>query len=56
MNCKKLKSGFTLIELIIVVAIVAFIATIAIGKFSDMREKAAKKTHFASIANVQRTI
>ncbi|MBQ6925455.1 MAG: prepilin-type N-terminal cleavage/methylation domain-containing protein [Kiritimatiellae bacterium] len=50
------KSGFTLIELIIVVAIIAFIATVAIGKFKDMREAAAKKIHFASIANVQRTI
>jgi len=48
--------GFTLIELILVVAIVAFIATLAVGKFADMRENSAKKLNFASLANVQRTI
>jgi prepilin-type N-terminal cleavage/methylation domain-containing protein len=56
MDNRKIRCGFTLIELILVVAIVAFIATLAIGKFSDMREKAAKKINFASIASVQRTI
>ena len=56
MNSKKLKAGFTMIELIIVVAIIAFITTLAIGKFSDMRAAAAKKINFASIASVQRTI
>ena len=56
MNNKKLKSGFTLIELILVVAIIAFIATVAIGKFTDMRANAAKKLNFASIGNVQRAI
>ena len=56
MKTSKAKSGFTLIELILVVAIIAFIATVAIGKFSDMREDAAKKTNFASIANIQRTL
>lgn len=56
MKSSKTKSGFTLIELILVVAIIAFIATVAIGKFSDMREDAAKKTNFASISNIQRTL
>jgi len=56
MNSSNSKSGFTLIELILVVAIIAFIATVAIGKFSDMREDAAKKTNFASISNIQRTL
>lgn len=56
MNYKKLKSGFTMIELIIVVAIIAFIATLAIGKFQDMRAASAKKLNFASLASVQRTI
>lgn len=50
------RNGFTLIELVLVVAILAMIATVAIGKFKDVRETAAKRTHLASINNVQRAI
>lgn len=53
---KSRNAGFTLIELVIVVAILAMIATVAIGKFKDVRETAAKRTHLASIVNVQHTI
>ena len=53
---KSHNAGFTLIELVIVVAILAMIATVAIGKFKDVRETAAKRTHLASIVNVQHTI
>ena len=49
-------NAFTLIELVIVVAILAMIATIAIGKFKDIRETAAKRTHLASVRNIQRAI
>ena len=50
------RKGFTLIELTIVVAILAFIAAVAVGRFKDVREAAAKKTNFASLVAVQRTI
>lgn len=52
----KLKSGFTLIELVLVVAIVAIISVIAIGKFTDFRKSAARKVNVANIKNITRTI
>lgn len=50
------KTGFTLIELILVVGILSILAVIAIGKFSDMRKEAARKTNVANIKNITRTI
>ena len=48
--------GFTLIELIIVIAILAIISALAIGKFADLRKEAARKANVANIRNIARTI
>lgn len=54
---KKLqKRGFTLIELVLVVGIVAILSVIAIGKFADVRKDAARKANVANIKNITRTI
>ena len=50
------KGGFTLIELILTVGILAILAVIAIGKFTDMRKEAARKANVANIKNITRTI
>lgn len=48
--------GFTLIELVLVVGIVAILTVLALGKFSDFRQSAARKTNVANIKNISRTI
>ena len=45
---KNKKKGFTLIELIIVIAIIAILAAIAIPKFGDIRKNAALKSDIAN--------
>ena len=55
----KKKKGFTLIELIIVIAIIAIIAAIAIPKFGEVRKDAAFKSDIANaktIANAATTL
>lgn len=49
---KKKKKGFTLVELIIVIAIIAILAAIAIPKFGEIRENSAKKTDVATAKNI----
>lgn len=48
--------GFTLIELVLVVAVLAIITAIAIGKFPDIKKSAARKANVANIKNITRTI
>ena len=52
----KAQRGFTLIELVLVVGILAIITAIAIGKFTDVRKNAARKANVANIKNITRTI
>lgn len=58
-NNKKKKKGFTLIELIIVIAIIAILAALAIPKFGEVRKDAALKADVANaktIANAATTL
>ena len=52
LNNKKKKKGFTLIELIIVIAIIAILAAIAIPKFGDIRRNAALKSDVANAKTI----
>lgn len=54
-NLRKKKKGFTLIELIIVIAIIAILATIAIPKFGNIREDANKKVDEANAKTIANT-
>lgn len=46
------KTGFTLVELIIVIAIIAILAAIAIPKFGEMRDNANRKADLATGKNI----
>lgn len=52
LQTKKKKKGFTLVELIIVIAIIAILATIAIPKFGQIRNDANSKTDIANAKSV----
>ena len=50
---KKKKGGFTLIELIIVIAIIAILAAVALPKFAEIRENANIKADISNAKNIQ---
>ncbi|MDT8715484.1 prepilin-type N-terminal cleavage/methylation domain-containing protein [Clostridium sp. 19966] len=54
-NNKKKKKGFTLIELIIVLAVLAIIAAIAIPNFIAVEEHSKVKSDNASCESIKRT-
>lgn len=53
---KKKKKGFTLIELIIVIAIIAILAAIAIPNFSKIREDSKVKADTASSDTIKKVV
>ncbi|WP_045143820.1 prepilin-type N-terminal cleavage/methylation domain-containing protein [Clostridium butyricum] len=52
----KKKKGFTLVELIIVIAIIAILAVIAIPKFAEIRENANVKADISSAKAIQSAV
>jgi len=52
MTSKKTPSGFTLVELVIVIAILSMLATLAVGKLSGIKADNAKKVNLANLARV----
>ncbi|SHJ30627.1 prepilin-type N-terminal cleavage/methylation domain-containing protein [Clostridium amylolyticum] len=55
-NQKKKRKGFTLIELIIVLAVMAIIAAIAIPNFAAVRDSSKKKADIQSCETIKRTV
>lgn len=55
-NVKRKKKGFTLIELIIVLAIMAILAAIAIPGFNSIRESSRKKADQQSCETIKRAV
>ena len=54
-NQSKKKNGFTLIEMIIVIAVMAIIAAIAVPSLSGVKDSVAKKADKQSCDTIERT-
>ena len=55
-NLKKKKKGFTLVEVIIVLAIIAIIAAIAIPNLTKVRQDSKRKADIQTCESIKRTI
>lgn len=53
---KHIRSGFTLVELVMVIAILAIISTFAVGKFSGIQKQAARQVSIANMQNAGRLV
>lgn len=51
-----MKKGFTLIELIMVIAILAIVATLAVNRYGNLREKSARTVSLANQAAIGRAV
>jgi prepilin-type N-terminal cleavage/methylation domain-containing protein len=56
MNRKHAESGFTLIELVIVIVILGILAAVAIPKYEDMREQARVATIKGQLGSIRSAI
>ena len=56
MNRKQGESGFTLIELVIVIVILGILAAVAIPKYEDMREQARVATIKGQLGSIRSAI
>lgn len=54
MKPRFMRSAFTLIELILVIAILALVASIGIGKFGDLRAKSARRVNVYNMQQLTR--
>ena len=53
---KKNKKGFTLIELVVVIAILGILAALAIPRFTGTQLRAQERTHNANVRTIQSAV
>lgn len=56
MRNKRKKKGFTLIELIVVIAILGILAAIAVPRFAGTQTRAQERTHDANVRTIESAI
>ena len=56
LKSKKIKSAFTLLEMVVVIAILALLLFIAIPKYNNMRKKAARVAHNTNVKTLESAV